>query len=78
MAKSGKKAVELTYNQFIGLANKYYDKGGDSYVECWDEQTFRNWVNEFGPVTLKQALKWFRTNLSEEREQIAMMENGWW
>lgn len=34
------KERALTYDQFMKLARENYDKGGDSYVECWDERTF--------------------------------------
>lgn len=30
-------------------------------VECWDENTFNEYVNEFGPITEKVALDMFDT-----------------
>ena len=49
----------LTYEQFQKLAMKHYNHGGDDFVECWDEKMFNDYVNEFGPVTVRKALEMF-------------------
>lgn len=45
------KERALTYEEFIALAKANYTKGGDGYVECWDDRTFTYFVKEFGPIT---------------------------
>ena len=49
----------MTYKEFIELAYKYYNKGGDVVVECWDEMSFRFYVEEFGPMSKNKALGLF-------------------
>ena len=34
----------LTYAELMALARENYNKGGDGYVECWDERTFAYFV----------------------------------
>ena len=58
-AKNMKKA--LTWKEFYKLALRNYENGGDGIVECWDENTFNEYVNEFGPITEKVALDMFDT-----------------
>lgn len=58
-AKNMKKA--LTWKEFYKLALRNYENGGDGIVECWDENTFNEYVNEFGPITEKVALNMFDT-----------------
>jgi hypothetical protein len=65
------KRTPLTYKEFIDLAQKYYYKGGDSYVECWDEKMFNEWVEQVRPIYKTSALEMFRRNLDEERDQAA-------
>lgn len=50
----------LTFDEFQEFAMSNYNSGGDSVVECWDEQTFNEYVNEFGPITKKVASSIFR------------------
>lgn len=45
----------LTYAELIALAKKHYNEGGDGIVECWSEKDFDEYVEEFGPVTLRIA-----------------------
>jgi hypothetical protein len=54
---------ELTYEELIQFALENYSKGGDGVYECWDRQTFDEYVAEFGPITKKSALKMFKLNL---------------
>ncbi len=71
----------LTFKEFIELANKYYEKGGDSYVECWDETTFNQYTEWFGEITQKRARRMFKSNYEEEKEHMAIREqirNGEW
>ena len=64
-------AKALDYKGFIDYAEKHYDKGGDSYVECWDEKTFNEYVEKFGPITKRGALAMFRENRMIEHEYEA-------
>ncbi len=52
---------ELTWKEFYKLALKNYENGGDGIVECWDENTFNEYVAEFGPITEKVACDMFET-----------------
>ena len=49
----------LTYNEMLVLAEENYYKGGDCFVECWTEEMFNNYVEEFGPVTKEKAMRMF-------------------
>lgn len=51
----------LTWKEFYKLALRNYENGGDGIVECWDENTFNEYVEEFGPITEKVALDMFDT-----------------
>ena len=50
----------LTYQEFMSLSKQYYTKGGDGYYECWDEQTFNEYVKMFGCITKNKALRMFK------------------
>ena len=63
------KERALTYEEFIALAKANYTKGGDGYVECWDDRTFTYFVKEFGPITKTQALQMFAAAFDEEKEE---------
>lgn len=64
-------AKTMTYKEFEAYAYKYYDRGGDSYYECWDEKTYL----DFYPngITKSEALKMFARNLDCERDMA-----GYW
>lgn len=49
----------MTYEELMNLALKYYNRGGDGVYECWDRQTFDEYVAEHGEITEKVALKMF-------------------
>ena len=49
----------MTYEELMALALKYYAFGGDGVYECWDRQTFDEYVAEFGEITEEVALKMF-------------------
>ena len=68
------KERALTYDQFMELARENYDKGGDGYVECWDERTFAYFVKEFGPITRASALDAFAQALDQEKEERAVAQ----
>ncbi len=51
----------LNWKEFYKLALRNYENGGDGIVECWDENTFNEYVKEFGPITEKVALDMFDT-----------------
>lgn len=72
------KERALTYEEFIALAKANYTKGGDGYVECWDDRTFAYYVHEFGPITEASALEMFDMALDQEREEraVALYRDG--
>ena len=51
----------LTYREFMALALANYRSGGNGVYECWNELSFRYYVEEFGPMTEDKALALFRT-----------------
>ena len=51
----------LTWKEFYKLALRNYENGGDGIVECWDENTFNEYVAEFGSITEKVARNMFET-----------------
>ena len=51
----------LTYDEMLKLALDHYEKGGDGFVECWDEKMFDEYIEEFGPFTRAKALKMFKS-----------------
>lgn len=51
----------LSYQEFMSLSKQYYNKGGDGYYECWDEQTFNEYVKMFGDITKSKALRMYKT-----------------
>lgn len=74
-------AKEMTFKEFIEFANANYEKGGDTYVECWDQYTFDWFTKECGKITKQRAKRMFKENYSEEKEQMAIrraIENGEW
>lgn len=52
---------ELTWKEFYKLALRNYETGGDGIVECWDENTFNEYVAKYGPITEKIAHGMFHT-----------------
>nr|DAT50777.1 MAG TPA: hypothetical protein [Caudoviricetes sp.] len=64
----------LTYAELMALARENYNKGGDGYVECWDERTFAYFVKEFGPITKARALQMFAAAFDEEKEERAIAQ----
>ena len=49
----------MAYGELMALAFAYYDEGGDGVYECWDKQTFDDYVAEHGEITKEVALKMF-------------------
>ena len=58
----------LTWKEFYKLALRNYENGGDGIVECWDENTFNEYVTEFGPITEKVAHEMFDTAMDIYRD----------
>ena len=50
----------LNYEEFIDLAKANYNKGGDTFFECWDKNQYDFYVSEFGKMTKTRALKMFK------------------
>ena len=59
-------AKKMNFKEFAVYAQKHYEKGGDTYFECWDEKTY----HEFYPdgVTKTEALEMFHKELDHERD----------
>ena len=51
----------MTYEELMAFALKNYCNGGDGVYECWDKQTFDEYVAECGPITEQDALAMFGT-----------------
>ena len=55
-----KKTVKtITWPELLKLAREHYNAGGDGIVECWTESDFDEYVQEYGPMTERQALDMF-------------------
>lgn len=67
------KAKAMTYDEFIEYAKKHYNRGGDSFYECWDERTFNENVEMFGPITKRKALGMFREMYDIQKDRA-----GWY
>ena len=67
-------AKAMTYEELIEYAEKHYNKGGDSVVECWDKKTFDIYVKEFGPITKRRALQMFKLYYEVDRDRAGY---GW-
>ena len=61
-------AKTLTYQEFMDYAKKYYNRGGDSFYECWDEKTFKEYTEQWGGITKGEALKMFRREYDHEKD----------
>lgn len=59
----------LTYDEFQALAMAYYNEGGDPVVECWGKSEFEFHEQEWGPMTVTEALKLFKRYKSMECER---------
>ena len=59
----------MSFDELYNLALQNYEHGGDGIVECWDENTLREYEAEFGKMTKERALKMFKT-LDEVRRDI--------
>jgi ASC-1-like (ASCH) protein len=59
-------AKALTYQEFMDYAKKHYNRGGDSYYECWDEKTFKMFYPD--GITKSEALKMFRREYDHEKD----------
>lgn len=68
-----KKNKVLSYEEFIGLANKHYENGGNAIVECWDRSTFTEYISQFGPITLPEAHKIIHGYHQEQLEEFALI-----
>ena len=62
--------MELTYSEFMKLALKYYNEGGDSVYECWEKYQFDDYVQQFGPITEEKAIAIFKTYKQLEAKGI--------
>lgn len=62
----------LTYDELIDLAHKYYKQGGAEIIEFWDENSLKEYEKEFGPLTKETAIKLMKVmgNVTDD-EQVA-------
>lgn len=60
---------KMTYEEFMAYAKQHYNKGGDSFYECWDERTFNEYTQLFGSITKRMALQMFRTQYSIQKDR---------
>ena len=58
----------MSYEEFIDLAMTNYEKGGDSFVECWEQTEFDEYVSTHGSITKAKARKMFKFELMMQRE----------
>lgn len=63
-------AKALSYKEFMEYSFQHYNKGGDGYYECWDQQEFDNYVKQFGEITKSRALKMYKTSASITRDRM--------
>ena len=54
------KAKPVTFDELVELAKKHYNEGGDGIVECWDQTTFDTYVEMFGPISKRCAMRLVR------------------
>ena len=67
-------AKALTYTELMDLALEYYNKGGDTVYECWDEAYVNEYVARFGVITKTKALQIFKDFYEVEKEEMAIFE----
>lgn len=53
-------AKALNYQEFMDYARAHYTKGGDVYCETMEDYEFYDFVDKFGPITKRAALKMFK------------------
>lgn len=66
------KTKHLTFDELMSLALEHYNDGGDSTFECWDRNTFDDYVKLFGPMTKTKALKMFKDDKAQMDDML-----GW-
>ena len=64
---------QLTYQEFINLAKKHYCNGGLTFVECWEEHQFNEYVRLFGAITEQETIKMFE----DECRSAIEWAKGW-
>lgn len=65
------RAKAMNYEELMEYARQHYNKGGDAIFECWDESTFNEYVELFGPVTKRKALEMFKVQYQNELDMMA-------
>lgn len=50
----------MSYEELMKFALEHYRNGGDGVYECWDEQTYNEYVSEYGQITKEIALEMFQ------------------
>ena len=58
----------LSYGELMELAKAYYNHGGDSVYECWDERDYQKYVEWFGPMAFRRAIEIFESNYAVRKD----------
>lgn len=66
----------LSYEEFIALASEHYEDGGNAIVECWDHNTFNEYISQFGSITIKRAKQIIDEYAQEDQEELAILFNN--
>lgn len=58
LLRNGKVEIlkPLSYEELMSLARKHYNDGGDGIYECWDINTYNDYVSQFGDITFDVAM----------------------
>lgn len=60
---------KITIERVKELALQYYNKGGDTIVECYEDYQIRDLINVAGVDTEKKLLKFFKNQYEYDEEQ---------
>lgn len=66
------KSKGISYAEARAYAIERYERGGDVFVECWDETAFDEYVKMFGPVTKRKLRQMF--GIYDEQYKVAMQQ----
>jgi len=59
-------AKRMNYDEFMEYAKAHYEKGGDTFFECWGEKEYGMFYPD--GITKSEALKLFRRELSHQKD----------
>lgn len=64
-------AKKMDFKAFYEYAMAHYNRGGDAFVECWDEKTFAMFYPD--GITKSEALREFRREYDHQKDVM-----GYW